>query len=114
MAKYAGSIDIFDRSEYDSFREYYIAEEKEVSKMFDKSSQLDYENGEIVGAMLKWQRGDGYALYQVVNDDPLTVVHLNYGDAWRVEPALIRGLRKQDIIHQLERQAGLRKLFGGK
>lgn len=114
MAKYAGSIDVVDRSEYDSFREYYNAEEKEVSKMFDRSEQLDHKNGEIIGAILKWQRADGYALYQVVNDDPLTVVHLNCGDAWRVEPALIRGLRKQDVIHQLKRQAGLRKLLGGK
>lgn len=69
-------------------------------KLQERSDSLS--GGEIVGAVLRWSRGDGYAYYLVTNDSPPTLRHISFGDEWRVEPALIRGLRKQDILDMLE------------
>jgi hypothetical protein len=59
--------------------------------------------GEVVGAILSWQRADGYAVYRVVKAKPLCIEHIPVGDAWRVEPALIRGITKQDVLDMLAR-----------
>lgn len=41
--------------------------------------------------------GDGNALYYLFSEQPLVLQHIPYGDAYRVDPALIRGLRLTDI-----------------
>lgn len=61
--------------------------------------------GEYVGEVLKWQRADGYACYIVVAEVPqLMVAHLDIGDSYQVEDALIRGLIIEDVIEMVERE----------
>ena len=60
--------------------------------------------GQIVGGMLSFPRGDGYAHYLVVKDKPLTVQHVRYSDAYQVDYMTIRGLRKTDVEWMLERR----------
>ena len=43
---------------------------------------------------------DGKALYKVVKEKPLTLQHIPYGDAYQVQPALIRGLNFSDLEAQ--------------
>lgn len=69
--------------------------------------------GEIVGAVLRWQVADGYAVYIVTKSRPLTLAHVGSGDAYSVDPALIRGLRRQDVLDMLERERRFRSSFPG-
>ena len=60
--------------------------------------------GEYVGEVLTWQRADGYATYIVVTEEPvLMLTHLQIGDGYSVEDALIRGLIIEDVIEMVER-----------
>jgi len=67
---------------------------------------------EIVGRVLAFQRGDGYALYLVVHEDPLIVQWLPFMDRWRVEDALIRGLTAEDVLAKARERRALRTAFG--
>ena len=40
---------------------------------------------------------DGYAHYYIVSEDPLTLISINYMDAYRAHPAMIRGLTLDDV-----------------
>lgn len=66
--------------------------------------------GEVVGAMLRWQRADGYAWYRVSGAAPLSVQHVPAHDAWTVEPALIRGLSRADVLSMIDRERRLAAL----
>lgn len=70
-------------------------------------------DGQIVGSLLSWQRGDGWAYYLVVDDEPLTVQHVRAIDAWTVEDALIKGLDREDVIQHRRADRHLRSMFGG-
>lgn len=72
------------------------------------------QNGDdpLIGEVVRWQRGDGYAEYLVWNAEPLELVHLPLGDAWTVEAPLIRGLIREDIEAEVEREKALTELFG--
>jgi hypothetical protein len=69
--------------------------------------------GTLVGALLRWQRADGYAVYRITNERPFTIQHVPFGDAWTVEPALIRGLTLSDAREMVARERRLSALFGG-
>lgn len=62
--------------------------------------------------IIQFPRGDGYALYLVKSVSPPVVQHIPYGDAWTVEPALIRGLRAADLRQMLAFGKAQRALFG--
>jgi hypothetical protein len=67
--------------------------------------------GQIVGAVLRWPRADGFAFYIVTNDKPLTLQHLPCGDRWQVENALIRGLTKKDVLAMVRQAKALAAMF---
>ncbi len=69
------------------------------------------EDYELVGEILRWSRGDGYALYAVVRTDPLEIVWLPFGDAWEVEVPLIRGLNLDDVREMTGREKRLREVL---
>lgn len=77
--------------------------------LMEKSNTL--VRGEVVGGVLQFPRADGYATYLVTKEKPLTVQHIPYMDAWTVEPALIRGLTKADVLEMLGWRASLSRLF---
>lgn len=73
----------------------------------EKLASLD-----LCGLALRWQRGDGYAIYVVTKNRPLTLTHVDYGDAWKVEAPLIRGLSRDDVISMGRSRVTLNRLFG--
>jgi hypothetical protein len=87
---------------------------KVFDALLEASNNLDLDSGEVEGGMLRWQRADGYAWYIVTKAKPLTVQHVPYGDAWSIEPALIRGLNMQDVLEQLIRAKRMHDLFSAK
>lgn len=72
---------------------------------------LDVELGEITGAILRWQRADGYAWYLVINDEPLTLQHVDLFDGYTVEPALIRGLDRSDVERMIRQEQAFARLM---
>jgi len=63
-----------------------------------ESGRVDVDLGDVVGLLLTFPVADGHAFYRVSKASPLTLQHVPFGDAWRVPPAHIRGLRRQDIL----------------
>jgi len=107
-----------DPNPYPGFEDYqggdsmtYIRQEQAKLEAIVKKSR-NLPEGEVVGALLSWPRGDGKALYVVTKAKPLTLQHVPYGDAWTVEPALIRGLTVADVRQMVQRERGMAKLFG--
>lgn len=109
MAELVDPYDGFpDRDQFDDYREYHEAERAVFEELMD--DHPDSPDDGLEGAMLRWPRADGYAHYRVVGTNPLQIQHVPYGDGWQVEAALIRGLREQDVIDQIERRNRLQEL----
>lgn len=53
---------------------------------------------------------DGKAMYKVVKEQPLTLQHIPFGDAYEVHPALIKGLDYRDLEAHREMEAMWRAL----
>jgi hypothetical protein len=85
--------------DYDDVMEGFRAEDEAFQKLWKASEAL--ERPHIIGGLLGWGRGDGTAWYIVTDDNPLTLAWVAYSDRWQVEPELIRGLRKADVIARL-------------
>lgn len=93
-----------DRPEWVS--PYNYEEQQRLNQEYvDTLAAMAKENGksDLLGQIVRWQRGDGYAQFMVWNTKPLELIHLEIDDAWDVEEALIRGLRVSDIKEMLER-----------
>jgi len=69
-----------------------------LAELERESGRVDVAAGDIVGLVLMFPAADGNAVYRVTKASPLTLQHVPFGDAYRVPPAHIRGLRKQDIL----------------
>lgn len=68
-------------------------------------------SGDTVGEVLRWQRADGYAQYMVLSESPLRLVHLDLGDGYEVEAALLRGLTLKSVQAMVASNRALSELF---
>jgi len=91
------------------FDAYFNRTSAEFKKLSDVSDNL--KPGEIVGAILRFPCADGYAVYRVSKEKPLTLQHVPFGDAWQVDPALVRGLRRADVERMVEQHRRLQSIF---
>lgn len=88
-------------------------EDKNWQAMVELQAKSDaLPEQEVVGRVLKWNRGDGYAIYVVVDDHPLTLQWVPFGDRWRVENALIKGLDLEEVRRMVAQHNAFRQLFG--
>lgn len=102
------------------------------NEFFDEDGKFDYEkqrkaendyiqtlaaearlngNSELLGEVVRWPRGDGYAMYMVWNTKPLELIHLEIGDCWTVEEPLIRGLQINDVKQMIKQERKLKEIF---
>ena len=98
MAELAEPISMPRYGDFNSFNQYL----KEEERRFEKLDQT---------RIIRFPRADGYALYFVKSINPPILRHIPYGDAWTVEPPLIRGLLPEDLKQMLEKERVLRELF---
>ncbi len=70
--------------------------------------------GTLAGEVVGWPRADNYARYMIVSEKPLTLIHIDSGDGYAVEAALIRGLRLADVRAMVKRDRAMSELFSGK
>jgi hypothetical protein len=96
----------------EDWKAFFDRENKALKDLQTASTNLP--EGEIVGGLVKWQVADGYAYYLVTKASPLTLQWVPFCDDYQVPAALIRGLRKADIIDMLNRERRIAELFGGK
>jgi hypothetical protein len=108
MAKLIGSYEV-EFVDGEDTTELLVRQENGVAAL-SKAFKLA-GNGDLAGEEVAWQRGDGYARYLVVREKPLQLMHLAIGDAWSVEEALIRGLRKKDVRELVRRRKALDSIF---
>lgn len=67
------------------------------------------------GKVARFPHADGYAQYMVLDEGrTMSLIHVPLGDAWDLPEPYTRGLRKADIVAQLERQERMSKLFAAK
>ncbi len=110
MAKYTGTIDfppLFEQGV--PFDTSMQRQEAALDRLQQVSDSLP--EGETVGAVLSFQRGDGYATYVVTSEKPLELKHVPFCDAWHISAAEIRGLRKSDVLEHLSRRKAFVQLF---
>ena len=110
MARVAAAPHVLPEPDYKNYDPRTDPHEVAFQKLLEESKALP--EGQLVGALISWPRGDGRAWYRVTAERPLTLQHVPYGDAWTVEPALLRGLRKADVEEMISRDRRLRAVFG--
>ena len=99
----------YDFPNITSFEEVLKQEQAALDALVRQSAELP--PGQVVGAVLSWPVADGQAFYLVIREKPLTLQHIPYGDAWRVDPVLIRGLRRDDVLRMLEAEKRFQEIF---
>ena len=82
---------------------------KELKRLQDISEKLP--DGEVVGGVISFQVCDGYAMYLVTKDKPLTLRHIDWLDGYCIPDAHVRGLRIQDVRDRLMCEKRLRDIF---
>jgi hypothetical protein len=70
--------------------------------------------GALVGKVVSFQVADGYARYMVWRQSPLSLVHLDLMDGYRIPEAHARGLNLADIKALVARDDALAALFADK
>lgn len=65
----------------------------------------------LIGEIIDFPMGDGYASYVVFETKPLSLIHLEEGDAWHADRITLRGLRVSDIREMADRKRRLAALF---
>jgi hypothetical protein len=84
-------------------------EEQELKRLEDEASKLGED--EFKGALVRFPVADGYAIYLVTSETPLKLQHVPFFDAYRVDPATIRGLRLEDVRRRVIGGRMMRSMF---
>jgi len=75
--------------------------EKQFAELQAESRKVD-PTGSLVGAIVSFPWADGAAYYRVSSDKPLKLQPIPCLDAWEVPYSQIRGLRRIDVIREIE------------
>lgn len=75
---------------------------KAFAKLRERSSRVNIEKT-LVGVLASFPFANSYAHYLVIKNDPLTLEHVPFGDAWRLVSYAESGLVAEDI-RDLEKQ----------
>lgn len=86
------------------------AEQKALDELLETSKNLP--DGELVGAVISFQKGDGYAYYKVTSTKPLKLAWIPFLDRWTISTAELRGLRLSDVRALVEGERRIAALFG--
>jgi hypothetical protein len=96
-------FDFSDRSlDYNKWYDVQIAEIE---------TNTDPDANDLSGSVLRFHVADGYSVYVVTWHSPLTIAHVEIGDAYAIDPAHVRGLRVEDVRLQLRQAQSMRRIF---
>lgn len=96
------------------YQEHYAKERQAEQDYLKRLAGRCKQNGKdpILGEIIRFGRGDGYAEYMVWSVKPLQLIWIQLGDAWSVEAALIRGLTLTEVRRMVAAEKKLGELFG--
>jgi len=116
MAKLAPESDpVFEMRPGENFQQWDARTTKVLNDYQHVARKVQEGNPYVVlHAIIKFQVADGYALYRVIDSNPLTIQHLPYMDGYSIPAAHIRGLRKGDILDQIEWDQRMRAMSSGR
>lgn len=106
MAVCKNRIDIITNYSNDDWRQQ---EERQIEEWAIKFQ--DANAGDIVGETIRFHVADGYAVYMVQKQKPLTLVHVNQGDGYQIPAAHIRGLNLTEVRKMVDGERMMRELF---
>ena len=109
MATLAKQLNIDAPLSLDKIDEYRIKWTEALGRWATEARAKN--EGILVGEIVRWQIADGYAQYMVMSQKPLKLAHINEGDGYAVDSALIRGLRLVDVMGMINREHALKALF---
>ena len=96
-------------NEGDDLNAYFKKQDAQIDAIY--AAQPEPDGPTLVGACLRFPRGDGFALYVVVKDRPLTVSRVPFGDDWSADDCTIRGINTGYVRQELARQKALKSLM---
>ncbi len=97
---------VFD---YRNIEASLAAERAYVQEICDLARETN--KGDLVGTEVHYPVADGAATYVVWTQRPLALIHVDTGDAYRLQPFAERGLAVADIREFARRAEALSKLF---
>lgn len=97
------------KREGESWEDFQKREEALMKELSEKSAKVDPE-GDLTGALIRFQVADGYAVYVVSKSEPLTLQHVPYMDAYQANEATIRGINKNTVRSQIMRDRVFAKM----
>ena len=109
MAQLHGTAYDFKRTEGLNFLDAMKEEESELRRMEEAAAQL--QDGEIKGALVSFGVADGKAIYLVKSESPLVLQHVPFFDGYRIDAAMIRGLRVDDVRRLVNGSRMMRSMF---
>lgn len=94
---------------FEDVRAYARHQDAVLAKLRQESATRPKKT--LVGALLQFMVADGYAVYRVTKDKPLTLQHVPLWDGYRMDPVYIRGLTAADVRKRLEVESHFAKTF---
>jgi len=91
--------------------DWWENQQSQFKQLEAESAKVD-PSVSLVGALVSFPCADSAAYYRVCKDKPLTLQHIPYCDAWQVPYSQIRGLRRSDIVREIEGAKRMRAMFG--
>jgi len=95
-----------------NWRETLDKQDVEIERLQKVSDNVNIDKT-LINVLVRFQVADGYAYYLVINEYPLTLMHVPYLDAYRAHPALLRGLDKNDVRKQVKSRKMLKAFVKG-
>jgi hypothetical protein len=110
MAKLAATpVEGFELDAKEDINVYLKRIDARMKELEDAFAQQP--EGTLNGAIISFPYADGRAMYLVQKENPLTLQHIPYGDAWQIPAAHIRGLLLEDIRKMVEGDRKLKAMF---
>lgn len=92
----------------------WLKDEEEYIERLSQHCKHERPGDDLAGELLRFGRGDGYALYMVAQSKPLWLYFLELGDAYSIESWAERGLTLADVRDLVRSERALRALFAKK
>jgi len=93
----------FKKKEEETYERWSERTKDLLHQMQEISGKKDPATSPLKNALIQFQVADGYAVYVVTEEEPLTLRHVPYGDEYQADPATIRGVNKNTVRTQLKR-----------
>lgn len=111
MARLAKAPYAYERKAQGFSMEAMREDEAELARLIAEADKLPAE--QLVGRIVDFPVADGKALYLIKSEAPLVLQHIPFFDAYRIDPAMLRGLRLTDVRQRVHWNVRVKASFAG-